>query len=680
MEEYIVTLHKHEDLDEFYNDIETPGGSLYIPNREVETIERRRNSRNTHYMLTAEEAEEIKNDARVWDVVSLAFIESAITEPLGYTQYSANWDKSDTADANDCNWGLLRCIEGYQTTNWGTNSGFTNRTATITNTISGRNVDVIILDGLMDPGHPEFAVNSDGTGGSKMVKFDWDLYTAEASGITISYAHLFNFPNRGKYAYRDTLNSSYGDDHGMHVAGTVAGNTQGWARHANIYNLNPFSTENTQHSSYYGQKYDYIRAFHKFKPINPATGIKNPTIVNGSFGSAYLVSLTNMSVNFRGNTVTTNAAAESYAQLRDWGLNGSIVDNQIYIPAVITSTISDIQDMIAEGVIFVGSGGNSNEVITNSTDTDYNNQASGYYYYCRGDSKKSGGTIISGAIAAHGLEFKALFSAKGPGIDCYAPGYSIQSCVHASGDSSATDKRSDARDTSYSVMKKSGTSMSGPQMSGVLACLAENKPYLTHAQAKAWLHGSGSKKNQIADTSDTTDLSDSMALVDLNGDTNRYLYNDQFKRYSEGGTSVGIPVLNHERTSSGFTYPRVKLQTRHIKQFGNWYTAHIGGYDPDTTSGYLILSGNDRYGEYHAQNNFHIRINQNDVLSIINQFGSGITLMIATTAASNATNHSDVIQTPNYGLQFHPQTTGTYYYLDPSNHTKYVGTITVGNF
>ena len=224
-----------------------------------------------------------------------------------------------------------------------------------------------------------------------------------------------------------------------------------------------------------------------------------------------------------------------------------------------------------------------------------------------------------------------MFSAKGPGIDCYAPGYSIQSSVHASGDSSATNKRSDARDSSYSVMKKSGTSMSGPQMSGVLACLAENKPYLTNAQAKAWLHGSGSKKDWIADAADTTDLSDSMALVDLNGDTNRYLYNDQFKRYSEGGTSVGIPVLNHERTSSEFTYPRVKLQTRHIKQFGNWYTAHIGGFDPDTTSGYLILSGKDRYGEYHAQNNFHIRINQNDVLSIINQFGSGITMAVSYT-------------------------------------------------
>ena len=69
-----------------------------------------------------------------------------------------------------------------------------------------------------------------------------------------------------------------------------------------------------------------------------------------------------------------------------------------------------------------------------------------------------------------------------------------------------------------------------------------------------------------------------------------------------------------------------------------------------------------------------------DRLSIINQFGSGITMMIASTAASDATNHNDVIQTPNYGLQFHPQTTGTYYYFSPSNHTIYVGTITVGNF
>jgi hypothetical protein len=33
LKEYIVTLHKHEDLDDFYQDMETPGGNLYIPER-----------------------------------------------------------------------------------------------------------------------------------------------------------------------------------------------------------------------------------------------------------------------------------------------------------------------------------------------------------------------------------------------------------------------------------------------------------------------------------------------------------------------------------------------------------------------------------------------------------------------------------------------------------------------
>ena len=31
MEEYVVTLRNKEDLDDFYNDMETPGGDLYIP-------------------------------------------------------------------------------------------------------------------------------------------------------------------------------------------------------------------------------------------------------------------------------------------------------------------------------------------------------------------------------------------------------------------------------------------------------------------------------------------------------------------------------------------------------------------------------------------------------------------------------------------------------------------------
>ena len=65
MYEYIVTCRSYEDLEDLYDDMETPGGSLYIPDREVELVHRRTISRNTHYMLTEEEAVEIRNDERV---------------------------------------------------------------------------------------------------------------------------------------------------------------------------------------------------------------------------------------------------------------------------------------------------------------------------------------------------------------------------------------------------------------------------------------------------------------------------------------------------------------------------------------------------------------------------------------------------------------------------------------
>ena len=65
MNEYIVTCRSYEDLENLYDDMETPGGSLYIPDRAVDLVHRRAISRNTHYMLTEEEAAEIRNDERV---------------------------------------------------------------------------------------------------------------------------------------------------------------------------------------------------------------------------------------------------------------------------------------------------------------------------------------------------------------------------------------------------------------------------------------------------------------------------------------------------------------------------------------------------------------------------------------------------------------------------------------
>ena len=41
MNEYIVTCRSRADLEDLYNDMETSGGSLHIPDREVELVHRR---------------------------------------------------------------------------------------------------------------------------------------------------------------------------------------------------------------------------------------------------------------------------------------------------------------------------------------------------------------------------------------------------------------------------------------------------------------------------------------------------------------------------------------------------------------------------------------------------------------------------------------------------------------
>ena len=85
LREWIVTLHNKEDLESFYEDMETPGGNLTIPDRQVQCANKRPISRNTHYMLTDEEAAEVRADPRVWDV-DLRELVDLTTVPQGQQQ------------------------------------------------------------------------------------------------------------------------------------------------------------------------------------------------------------------------------------------------------------------------------------------------------------------------------------------------------------------------------------------------------------------------------------------------------------------------------------------------------------------------------------------------------------------------------------------------------------------
>lgn len=525
MKEYVVTLKNYEDLDGFYQDMETPGGNLFIPNRSCDCSLRRQISRNTNYFLFENEVNEIKKDPRVLNIVSADELDSLIVEPR-YDQTSTEWNKSSSIANNHKNWGLLRCVNGEQISNWGSN-GTSTQTAKINITSSGKNVDVVIIDGHLNPNHPEFSLNSDGSGGTRVIQYNWYQHT-----------NYLGLGSDGTYIYPIGSDLSNADNnHGMHVAGTVAGNTQGWARNSNIYNISPYSTNpNTLASSY---QFDYVRAFHRNKPINPITGIKNPTICNSSWGSIYQITRTSITnVNYKGVDYTTGFNIDS--NLNTWGLV-RYTATYVYIDAWTDALIVDLVDAMNEGIIMVGAAGNSNIKIDSFGGIDYDNTItwSGYTRnYHRGSWNSTGGnSICVGAASALTNDSKATFSHCGPRINVYSPGVNIISALH-DGESYRIATVSDSRNSSYVLGKLNGTSMASPQVCGILACALEQYPRMTPQDAISYIN-KYSKTNQIFDSgggyTDTTSLK---------GSKNNYAF------------------FQKERKDSGVLQPRESFKVR----------------------------------------------------------------------------------------------------------------------
>jgi len=449
LKEYIVTLNDRKDLDNFYDDMETPGGALYIPDRAVELVNRRPISRNTHYMLTDEEAEQLRQDPRVLAVeIHIRYTDIKVEPAVSRT--SNSWSKEvittnvsgdlaydSSKFIDDKNWALLRCVDGQQITNWGDNLSYVDTTSiarpsTTTNVPSqtstvrinetGKNVDVVIVDGLIDPSHPEYAVNSDGTGGSRVVQYNWFQHNPAVTGNFIStydYTLTSNAVNTG-------INGN--NNHGAHVAGTVAGSTQGWAVDANIYNIYAYGSVNGMPDTTYTM-FDYIREFHKNKAVNPQTGRRNPTITNNSysFNSTNFASNTTITlISYRGANVAgpyPNTINKLYG-IPDYGST---------LPTFATALDADIVDAIADGIIVVAAAGNSNYKIDIPGGTDYNNYFKSKYgtiYYHRGGTPNAtDGVITVGAVDALSIEYQSYYSNNGPGIDVYAPGTNIISAI-----------------------------------------------------------------------------------------------------------------------------------------------------------------------------------------------------------------------------------------------------------
>ena len=479
LREYVITVTDNCHLDSLYDDLETPGGCECVPEREVECCRRRPILASTIYSLTNEEAEQLKLDERVLDVEDKEYLDR-IERRLHFEQSSNSFDKGAGQDPNDINWALLRCVEGQNRYAWGAD-GFASQTGIVTTTSTGKHVDIVIVDDLVDPNHPEFAVNADGTGGSRVVQYNWYQHNPEVTG-----------GSAGNYDY----NLSGANSHGTHVAGTAAGNTQGWARDANIYNIH-FNRDDV------AETFGYILAWHNSKSINPKTGHKNPTVINNSWGASFTwhrVSSLDPNereyVTWRGTRYDgpfSDDDLESFGLMEYTSSGGELGNGTIKIPAVSNSARTSLEALIDAGCLISCSAGNGRMLIRGpglANDLEANNSYYGYAFFLGqfrhqlGTGSYQYGNMISnscsqaltvGATNSAVVDAKRSFSDCGPSVEVYSPGTNIQS-AHLYADGVSVP---DPRNSNYHLKKQNGTSMASPQVAGVLACLCETYPRLT---------------------------------------------------------------------------------------------------------------------------------------------------------------------------------------------------------
>jgi hypothetical protein len=477
MFKYFVVVDDPDQKDQVHNELGSNFGSSTVPMRPVACDDNMPGSlHNGLFWLTPEEAEILNSDPRVRDVHRIPE-EDDISLGL-HGSRSGIFDRSFASVTTSMkNWALSRSINTVDNF-----YGAASTSTPYTYNLDGTGVDIIIMDSGVEANHPEFAVNADGTGGSRVVNHDWTQY-----GIITSV------PTGG------FMGDS--DGHGSNCASIAAGNTCGWASNAAIYSMRIYGGLDITTGATLGALDEYqcwqtIRAFHLAKPTT-STGYKRPTIVNCSFG--YYANYNNIvSVNHRGSVATLTTTTGNGSSL--YGMVGAAAGDGT-CPARNPAEEADLTAAIAVGVIVVGSAGNNAHKIDISGGLDYNNYwtsgTGSVRYYHRGSSPASApGVICVGAISYSVPEHKASYSSTGPRVNVFAPGSAIMG-AHSS--VSFTAAVQDPRNTTYYLDKLQGTSQAGPQVAGMAALLVQARPWMTTTNVLNFIQSS-SLKGQLDET------------------------------------------------------------------------------------------------------------------------------------------------------------------------------------
>ena len=461
--EYIITVSDPKVWNEVWDIFTQDGlGDNFIPQREVEVInERPFNDFSAHFNLTDAEAAELKKDPRFQSVELKADLQDDVKKGWDGVR-PAIYDKSGTTTSSMKNWGLVRCTNNDNPFS----SGYSVN-STYNYNLDGTGVDVVVIDSGVEPGHPEFAVNADGTGGSRVVDFDWSSLGVPGTPTGASI---------GGY-----LGDS--DGHGSNCASIAAGNTCGWASGAAIYSIRIFSGNSIRTGSYLGEinsdiAFDLVRAFHLAKI---AAGNTRPTICTNSWG--YRSSYSGMQYTvWRGTQYNNTTLSSTYGQVN------------FYHPYVVNYLDVSVDNASAAGVIMVGAAGNYYHKIDVENGIDYNNYYRySYYgsynedvYYHRGSSPTRASSMICvGAVDNTIAEQKTTFSETGPRVDVYSPGAMIMGAY--ANKAYQTAAVADPRASGFYLNKITGTSQATPNVTGMLACILQARPNMTPAEAKQFV-------------------------------------------------------------------------------------------------------------------------------------------------------------------------------------------------
>jgi len=485
--EYIVIVNKGIDLAAFDADLAASTGSGAIPNRSVDIANARLGSkRMTHWMLTDEEANTLRSDPRVLEVEIP--VEQQENLEIGLRAFqSADFQRGSIDNDSAVNWGLLRTIKEV--------NPYTSVTETpderFEYALDGTGVDIVIQDTGIEANHPEW---QDANGVSRLQQIDW--YTA--SGLPGTLPADFYTDYHG---------------HGTHCAGIAAGKTYGHAKNARIYaqKLDGLQGPTDPNGGMgFADAFDAIRLWHTSKNGS------RPTVVNMSWGFFRRYQGNPLGGMYRGNVWTWGVDYNSNQQLLEEvgvvpprGIYRYLVGNNAQVDV-------DVEEMIDAGIHICIAAGN-----------DYSKGPENYYHRPGSPYNNTAfnvGNIDDTMIDDNGTltDTSRASSRRGPGVNIWAPGGGIMSS--SSNVNVFSNEYEYPGNASFKVSAISGTSMSSPQVAGVLAQYLQVKPNLTPVQALNKL---------ISDSKDvifTTDLdNDYENFSSLQGSPNRLL----FSRYGK---------------------------------------------------------------------------------------------------------------------------------------------------